>query len=408
MAADFDGALGKKAGACVMQQTTANRLALSLILCSRNDEYMGNSRWRLETTLNYVAHQVEGLGRGKEIEVLVADWGSEIPLREVLRLTPAAAQIVSFILIPPEIARRLQKDSPFPEVLALNAAARRARGSYIGRIDQDTLVGQRFLEIFFALYESRRKCEVPLERALLFSNVRMVPYRFAVRCPSIWDVEQFVERFGGKLKIEIASHLPFYHYSVGIWLLPTALWNECGGYDENMLYMNGMEIDMIQRLLQKYVIVDLGKMIGYDCFHLEHYHPWVPRRSSVYRKTNDAPTLKAAFQPNGESWGLVQWSLSVDPYASREGVGTMTRDKWRARDQVAFSMLLLLTRIQIACDILPGWCSKLLILQLAVWRHRTALVRDTIWGKPIGRWHSLLHDLWVAKRVARREASRRE
>jgi hypothetical protein len=130
---------------------------LSLILCSRNDEYMGNSRWRLETTLNYVADQVEALGRTKDVEVLVADWGSDIPLRDVLRLTPAAAGIVSFMLIPPEIARALQKDSPFPEVLALNAAARRARGAYIGRIDQDTLVGRRFLEAFFDLYDGERK-----------------------------------------------------------------------------------------------------------------------------------------------------------------------------------------------------------------------------------------------------------
>jgi hypothetical protein len=36
---------------------------------------------------------------------------------------------VSFLQIPPETARALQKESPFPEVLALNAAARRARGS---------------------------------------------------------------------------------------------------------------------------------------------------------------------------------------------------------------------------------------------------------------------------------------
>src|SRR6478672_1696243 len=170
---------------------------LSLILCSRNDNYMGNSRWRLETTLNYVADQVELLGRERDVEVLVADWGSNIPLRDVLRLTPAAAQITSFILIPPEIARPLQKDSPFPEVLALNAAARRARGAYIGRIDQDTLVGQRFLKVFFQLHAQLW----PLDSALLFSNVRMVPYRFAVRCPSRAAVQEFINRFGSRLKV---------------------------------------------------------------------------------------------------------------------------------------------------------------------------------------------------------------
>ena len=66
-------------------------------------------------------------------------------MQEVLHLSPAAARIVSFLAIPPALARELQQDSPFPEVLAVNAAARRANGQYIGRIDQDTLVGKRFL-----------------------------------------------------------------------------------------------------------------------------------------------------------------------------------------------------------------------------------------------------------------------
>jgi hypothetical protein len=387
-----------------------NRPILSLILCSRNDEYMGNSRWRLETTLNYVANRVEALGRAKDVEVLVADWGSEIPLREVLRLNPAAAQLVSFILIPPEIARPLQKDSPFPEVLALNAAARRAKGVYIGRIDQDTLVGRRFLQVFFELYEGKRKIEVPLERALLFSNVRMVPYRFAVRCSSIWVVEQFVERLGSSLKLEITRGWPFYYNSVGIWLLPHALWSECGGYDEELIYMNSMEIEMIKRLMQRYRLVNLGNIIEDDFYHLEHYHPWVPRKSSVYRRTNgynrDAPI--GVFDPNGEKWGLAQYFLYVDTYASPDDSAAMPRREWRARDEVTFSLLLLLVKIQIFCDILPAWCIKFLRPWLGVSRHRAKLVRDTIWGKPIRDWHRLLHELWITKRTARLQASRRQ
>ena len=325
--------------------------ALSLILCSRNDEYMGNSCWRLETTLNYVADQVEALGRTKDVEVIVADWGSDIPLREVLQLTPAASRIVSFMLVPPEFARPLQKDSPFPEVLALNAAARRARGTYIGRIDQDTLLGRRFLAVFFDIHEHRRQIEIPLESALLFSNVRMIPYRFAVRCPSLSVVEHFVDRFGSRLKVEINSRRPYYWYSVGIWLLPRTLWHECGGYDEAMLYMNGMEIDMINRLLQKYKLVNLGKIVEYDFYHLEHYHPWVPRKSSVYRKTNsdDNVGFKACFHPNNEKWGLVQYPLSLS-HPSKNSIAAMSQRKWRARDRVRFALLSLLLGAQITWD----------------------------------------------------------
>ena len=122
---------------------------LSLILCSRNDQYQGNSRWRLETALNYVAQKVEELNRGTQVEVIVADWGSQVGLHEVIRLSPAAAKMVKFLHVSSDVAKSLQKDSPFPEVLALNAAARRAAGEYVGRIDQDTLVGKKFLKTFF-------------------------------------------------------------------------------------------------------------------------------------------------------------------------------------------------------------------------------------------------------------------
>src|SRR6266571_4324148 len=149
---------------------------LSLILCSRNDRYMGNSIWRLETTLNYVAKRVHELGREADVEVLIADWGSEIQLKDVLHLTMAASKIVSFVRIPPEIARHLQKDSPFPEVLALNAVARRAQGEYVVRIDQDTLVGRPRFKTFFDPYDRRTQFDLQIKSVLLMWNLSMVTY----------------------------------------------------------------------------------------------------------------------------------------------------------------------------------------------------------------------------------------
>lgn len=133
-----------------MRHSSANTVGpiLSLVLCSRNDEYMGNSLWRLRTVLEYTASKISVLGQSGEVEILVTDWGSDKPLRDVLDLSPDAAKLVSFVHVPGNVAERLQKDSPFAEVIALNAAARRARGRYIGRIDQDTLVGEGFLRTF--------------------------------------------------------------------------------------------------------------------------------------------------------------------------------------------------------------------------------------------------------------------
>ena len=78
---------------------------LSLILCSRNDQYLGNSRWRLQTALNYLAQKVHELGREEDVEVIVSDWGSEIPLHSVLELDSIAERIVSFVIIPPTLAQ---------------------------------------------------------------------------------------------------------------------------------------------------------------------------------------------------------------------------------------------------------------------------------------------------------------
>src|SRR4051812_23033734 len=173
---------------------------LSLILCSRNDAYMGNSRWRLETALNYVGDRARALSREHDVEVLVADWGSDVPLRGVVRLTPAAAAIVSFVTVPPSLARELQADSPFAEVLALNAAARRARGDYIGRIDQDTLTGDRFLRWFFDTVDAGGAPGVPgpPSQALLFANRRSIPYRLAVCCPPYFVIDRFIAWFADR------------------------------------------------------------------------------------------------------------------------------------------------------------------------------------------------------------------
>jgi hypothetical protein len=375
----------------------AKKPVLSLILCSRNDQYMGNSTWRLQTTLNYVARNVHELGRESEVEVIVTDWGSEIPLRDALKLSALAARIVSFVHVPSDTARRLQKDSPFPEVLALNTAARRANGHYLGRIDQDTLVGKRFLRTFFEMYEDLRQIEVPLESGLLFANSRRVPYRFAVRCPSLWAVERFISLFGQFLRINHPhQRYPIYFSDVGIWLLHRNLWHECGGYDERLIYMNMMEIDMVSRLMERYKLVDLGKIVNYDFYHLEHYHPWGPRTSSLYRKMNPVKWTHNALEANNKDWGLVQYPLKVLSYSL-----TMSEGETAFLHEPVFILLLLLIGPQIALDKLvvslkPVW--RPLRSFQSIWRHRSSVAWQTVCGQPVISWPRLLATLWIEKK----------
>jgi hypothetical protein len=380
-----------------------NQPGLSLILCSRNDHYMGNSPWRLETTLNYVAQIVQNLGREKDVELIVADWGSEVPLREVVQLTPAAASIVSFIHVPAGIARDLQKDSAFPEVLALNAAARRSKGEYIGRIDQDTLVGECFFRNFFDMREGELELRNPMATTLFFSGRRSIPYRLASLCPPLWKIARVIQQFGRFLKIEKGPRwAPFYVCSVGIWLAHRKLWHECGGYDERMVYMGGMEGNMIARLMKKYPMVDLGKIVGYDFYHLEHYHPWVLRAPWANRPGNDDFYRRESglrlINPNGGSWGFRDYQLDRT-YPSR-GSRTKSEVATQSRLQLPYTFWIFSVGAQIFIENFLLWLRNLPRC-IADWGkigwHRATVVWATVRGRPLSLWPQALKSRWMEK-----------
>ncbi len=380
-----------------MSSMTAPVPAISFILCSRNDRYMGNSRWRLEICLNYLARRVQELGRSDEVEILVADWGSDAPLSATLTLGPAAARLVTFVLVPPDMARSLQRDSPFPEVLALNAAARRARGTYIGRIDQDTLVGSRFLRTFFELVDMKRQLEVALPAALLYANRRSVPFRFSVRCPALDHVERFVRLFGRQLPVWTIPGWPFWAYWVGIWLAHRDVWHDCGGYDERMIYYNWMETDMIQRLSRKYPIVDLGALVGCDFYHLEHQPRFdaKARHARKNRRVDFAATPE--LHPNRANWGLFDVPLAMSKATAKGDGGTRWTETIPGQRAFAFAGLLAGTAATLAYD----WTVPVARSFVRLCRHRASVVWGIMRADPPWRWPQRLHSKWRSRHAGR-------
>lgn len=173
---------------------------LTFILSSRNDRYQGDSVWRLTTALNFLAANIEAAGESEAIEVIVTDWGSRTPLREVLELTSAAREAVRFLEVAPDLAARLQGESPFPEVLANNAAIRRARGRFIGRIDQDTLVDKAFLVDFLAAV--RNDPDNSLASSFLIWGRRSIPRQLTEDAPPLEEIQRFLESCGNWLPKE--------------------------------------------------------------------------------------------------------------------------------------------------------------------------------------------------------------
>ena len=297
---------------------------ISLILCSRNDSYMGNSRWRLETSINLALLNAEKANFLYELEIIVSDWGSQIPLREVLKLVPEAEGRVKFIHTPMDIAIVEQKDSKFPEVIALNAAARRASGEYIGRIDNDTVVGTEFFRKFSKLHRNNPTDELDLKDSFLFVERKSVPYRISRLSPSLGTINWFINNFKKFFKIESATDWgkEFWWSPVGIMMFHRDIWHACRGYDERLIYWGWMEGDLALRLNQKHQVVEFSKHVGHDFYHLEHYSNLVEYKdrngTATPRKKNPVITESLNYKTNEPNWGLSDHDLHTHPYEQKD------------------------------------------------------------------------------------------
>lgn len=282
---------------------------LSFVIPARNDAFTGNFKWRLETTLNYLAGNLLKLDRLDETEVVICDWGSEEPLHTALCLDRAARKISRFVLIPPEIAHQLQKDSEFPVVLAQNTAIRRCRGEYIAQIDSDILFTIEFLKALFEILEKRRDIGVPADQSLIVAKRYHVPFKYVSNSPPIHELDWFIRHF--------KRFLPLNAYegkisSTTLTLMRKELWKECGGYDERMIYRGGMEVDLGHRITRKYPWFDMTTF-GLFTFHLEH----IQGRKLNTRKWNTWSPENLPFHPNSRDWGLNSYSLEEFIYSQK-------------------------------------------------------------------------------------------
>ena len=293
---------------------------ISLILCSRNDSYMGNSRWRLETSINLALLNAKDANFLDKLEITVSDWGSEIPLHEVLNLIPEAKDRVKFVHVLPDIAKVEQKDSKFPEVIALNAAARRANGEYIGRIDNDTVVGADFFRNFEQLHKNNPTDELNVADSFLFVERKSIPYRISRLSLPLPLISSFIKFFSKFFIVESAKDWgrEFWWSPVGIMMFHRDIWKATQGYDERLIYWGWMEGDLALRLGQKHKVVEFSKFVGYNFYHLEHYSNLTEYKdrngAATPRKKNEPKFEGLNYRENNNSWGLHSSPVELTEY----------------------------------------------------------------------------------------------
>ncbi|MBI2901303.1 MAG: hypothetical protein HYY17_14055 [Planctomycetes bacterium] len=276
---------------------------LSLFVGARNDAYMGDSRWRLETTINYLGENLERLQRQDSVELVVCDWGSAQPLHAVLNLTPAGRRIVRFILVPASMARRYAiPENDWPMALLQNVAVRRCRGRFIGQTDSDMLFPAPTLRRILALADGGCVEGVETGRGFFFAGRRHVPTSYVAMRPPLHEISWVVRRYGRAL-----PENPWFWFvgraytGTGLVLMHRDLWSECRGYDERMVFWGSVDLNLAARALRRSPWVDMTRR-GFELYHLNHHGPGGaagPSRVWNPRKFDGLP-----FCPNGPDWGL--------------------------------------------------------------------------------------------------------
>ena len=280
-------------------------IRLSLIIGARNDAFTGNFQWRLSTTLNFIATSLEKIGRLNDVEVVVCDWGSQVPLHQVLPLSPPARQITRFVIVPPDLAAEKQKDSVFPIPIVQNVAIRRCRGTYIAQTDSDVIFTPLAMERLLMILDRRLETGIDPDQALLVASRKHIPFEFCLCEPSLTEVEDYLRLYGAMLPCE--PLIPGIGTPSALALMHRRLWEELGGYDEQYIYWGWMEIDLYIRANQRYPWQD-GANAGVVLYHLEHY----PNndRTNQTRKYN-RPATPDSFQVNDHTWGLADKTLDI-------------------------------------------------------------------------------------------------
>ena len=273
---------------------------LSICMCGKDDDYMPDFLYRITTTLNHFVRNLKQLGRLGEVEILVTDWGSPIPMAQTLELLKEASDICRFIYVSPEVIKATQEGREyFHTARAVNVALRRASGQFILLTSADQLMLKYSLEAMLKLLERQIKVPMEVNRTLMMIPRLEVPWQFLKRQPTLdeWDRYLFLNEYSYERKT--AAILNVFGGSGGL-LLHNDIYNQLRGLDERLTGWGWTDIDFGLRVTQNYSFQWLSN-IGVFLYHMGH--PPTGRRVLEVAKGNPQ-IYNSTPQVNNEAWGL--------------------------------------------------------------------------------------------------------
>ena len=284
-------------------------IQLSWLFATRNDSYCGNPVERLVASLKVLIHYLVEYDMSDISEIIVIDWNSSPCItnnslfKDLIGFCQNLDRRVNLkvLSVPPDIASKyVNNRGPLSEVHAYNAAARRASGEMLLRLDQDSMVGRPF----FDWLKTEKMNRWPHSK-----NIWWVGRRESAEDEYgqlIEDPIAFIEERLAQLKLYDNRAYTSPHGAVGVMMIPKQLWHLSRGYDESLTGWGHMELELLNyrlRWVERIVYLNIYLSISNPCCHIFHTDP------SVFRSINPL-ALKFKFTPNLQ-WGLKDESLDL-------------------------------------------------------------------------------------------------
>jgi hypothetical protein len=306
---------------------------ISYILVSRNDNYNGDSVGRCLNTVNHTCEIIRKNNVEVESEVVLIDWCSrKNSLVEDVsdRFSSATKGLLKVVTVPPDIADKHQGDSPFSEVHAMNVGFRNMSGDHFARIDQDTLVGQRFMDWFYKDFEIKDfgfkwpRVSFSSRRNLNESQSDPSCFRDYIYDQKLSKSVAICHEHNHYSRLLASGQIfPFYGGAVGVMMVQKDLYLEHKGFNEKLVYMNSMDTEMMNRIAAKEDVYNLGLRIDADFYHQFHGRDEGASNDATQphakeegvRKTNPLDVRKYLFpNDNPENWGLKDETLTITSF----------------------------------------------------------------------------------------------
>ncbi|MCX5695177.1 MAG: hypothetical protein NTW18_00725 [Candidatus Omnitrophica bacterium] len=280
-----------------------SKLKLSLVTTNRNDSYMGNSNYRLEVSINYLAEQLAYLDKLDDVEYIIVDWGSKQPLHSVLNLSDNAKKITRFILVPVSLAEKIKAKSDFPAAMAFNIGIRRSRGDLVTISPADTIFPAKLLDkVLSPGHNSKNK--INSDESLFVFARKNIPMEIVNRKFNVNELTEFIDKNNELLVIKNVN--PYLFSGTGVLIMRRSLWFECHAFDEKILHWGWNDIDLCLRVRLRYPVKNMSKEWDSYVYHLDHY-------PVGFNHEKIAQPVLNQFAVNTERWGFLDHGFEEFP-----------------------------------------------------------------------------------------------